>query len=175
VKLSMGRLALVLFAVGLLTIGSGAAAVYAQAATTIRMAEFSFAPDAMAVSSGASRWTLQNVGQFPHNVHIEGNGVSMDVKPDGPVAGGQSFSATVNLAPGTYEVWCPVGMHRQNGMVGTLTVAGAAAGGAAQVPGALPRTGDADPGLPFGVAGILAGLALVLGGFFLHRREAKRI
>jgi LPXTG-motif cell wall-anchored protein len=174
VKLSMGRLGLVVLAVGLLTIGSGAAAVYAQAATTIRMAEFSFAPDNMAVSSGTSRWTLQNVGQFPHNVHIEGTGVALDVKPDGPVAGGQSFTGTVNLAPGTYEVWCPVGMHRQNGMVGMLTVAGAAAGGAAQVPGALPRTGDADSAIPFGAAGILAGLALVVGGFFLHRRESTR-
>ena len=129
-KLSMGKLGLVLFAAGLLAIGSGAAAVYAQSATTIVMTEFAFAPDGMAVSSGASRWTLQNAGQFPHNVHIEGNGVSMDVKTDGPVAGGQNFTGTVNLAPGRYEVWCPVGMHRQNGMVGTLTVAGAAAGGA---------------------------------------------
>jgi LPXTG-motif cell wall-anchored protein len=170
----MGRLGLVLFAAGLLAIGSGAAAVYAQSATTIVMTEFAFAPDNMVVSSGASRWTLQNGGQFPHNVHIEGNGVSMDVKTDGPVAGGQNFTGTVNLAPGRYEVWCPVGMHRQNGMVGTLTVAGAAAGSAAQVPGALPRTGDDDTIVPFGAAGILAGLALIIGGFVVRRRASTR-
>ena len=98
-KLSMGRLGLVVFAVGLLTIGSGAAAVYAQAATTIQMAEFSFAPDNMAVSSGASRWTLQNVGQFPHNVHIEGNGVSMDVKPDGPALTISACAGAAHASP----------------------------------------------------------------------------
>jgi len=170
----MGRLGLVLFAAGLLAIGSGAAAVYAQSATTVVMSEFQFAPDSLAVSSGTSRRTLQNGGQFPHNVHIEGNGVSMDVNPDGPVAGGENFTGTVNLAPGRYQVWCPVGNHRERGMVGTLTVAGAAAGGAAQVPGALPRTGDADGGAPFGTLGLLAGLALVVGGVFARRRAASR-
>ena len=169
-KLSMGRLGLVLFAAGLLAIGSGAAAVYAQSATTIVMTEFAFAPDNMVVSSGASRWTLQNGGQFPHNVHIEGNGVAMDVKSDGPVASGQSFSGTVNLQPGRYEVWCPVGMHRQQGMVGTLTIAAAGAG-AAQVPGALPRTGDGDTTLPVVAAGVLAGLALIGAGLVLRRRS----
>jgi LPXTG-motif cell wall-anchored protein len=171
----MGRLGLVLFAAGLLAIGSGAAAVYAQSATTIVMTEFTFNPDTMVVSAGASRWTLQNGGQFPHNVHIEGNGVVLDVKPDGPVAGGQNFTGTVNLQPGRYDVWCPVGMHRQNGMVGVLTVAGAAAGGAAQVPGALPRTGDADTIVPFGAAGILSGLALIGAGWLVRRRSTRRV
>ena len=31
----------------------------------------------------------------------------------------------VSLAPGTYDIWCPVSTHREQGMVGTLTVAGA--------------------------------------------------
>jgi plastocyanin len=75
------------------------------------------------------------VGERPHNVHIEGNGVSMDVKPDGPVAAGQTFTGTVNLQPGRYDVWCPVGNHRDQGMVGTLTVAGAGAGGLGRVAG----------------------------------------
>ena len=171
-KLSMGRLGLVLFAAGLVAIGSGAAAVYAQSATTVVMTEFSFAPDAMVVSSGASRWTLQNGGQFPHNVHIEGNGVSMDVKADGPVDGGTNFTGTVNLAPGRYDVWCPVGQHRERGMVGTLTVAGAAAGGAAQVPSALPRTGDTESALPFGVLALLGGVALFGLGIYARRRIA---
>ncbi len=172
-KLSMGRLGLVVLATGLLTIGSSAAAVvYAQSAATLVMTEFQFDPANMVVSAGASRWTLQNGGQFPHNVHIEGNGVSMDVKSDGPVAGGQNFTGTVNLAPGRYDVSCPLGMHRQNGMVGTLTVAGAGAGGAAQVPGALPRTGDADTIVPLGAAGLLAGLTLLGAGVLIRRRTA---
>jgi plastocyanin len=173
VNRNMGRLGLALVAVGLLTIGGGAAAVYAQSTSTVVMAEFTFNPDRMVVSAGRDTFTLRNAGQFPHNVHIEGNGVALDVKPDGPVAGGQTFTGAVTLSPGTYDVWCPVGNHREQGMVGTLTVAGTAAGGAAQVPTALPRTGDADAGLPLGQAGLLGGLLLVGLGWFVRRRGAS--
>ena len=165
---------LVVLATAVLTIGLGAGVAYAQATTTVVMREFSVTPSAMN-AGGTTRGTLQNAGQFPHNVHIEGNGVSMDVKPDGPVPGGQSFSGTVNLAPGRYDVWCPVGNHREQGMVGTLTVAGAAGGVGAQVPSALPRTGDADAIMPIGVVALLAGLGLLGGGWLLRRRAAPRI
>ena len=131
---NMGRLALIVVAAGLLTIGGGVAAVYAQSTSTVVMNEFSFTPDRMVVSAGRDTFTLQNSGQFPHNVHIEGNGVSVDVKADGPVAVAKASPARSTLAPGTYDVWCPVSNHKDRGMVGTLTVAGTAAGGAAQVP-----------------------------------------
>lgn len=169
-RLSTGRLGLLLVAAGLLTIGSGAAAVYAQSTTTVVMQEFVFNPDALVVPAGRDTFTLQNAGQFPHNLHIEGNGVSVDVKPDGVVDGGQSFTGTVTLAPGTYDVWCPVGNHRERGMVGTLTVASTAGGGAAQVPRALPRTGDSDPGLPIAQASLVVGLVLLGAGVFARRR-----
>ncbi|MGI9148323.1 MAG: cupredoxin domain-containing protein [Chloroflexota bacterium] len=169
-SLKMGRLGLMLVAAGLLTIGGGAAAVYAQSTTTVVMAEFTFTPDRMVVPAGRDTFAMQNTGRFPHNVHIEGNGISVDVKPDGPVDGGQSFSGSVSLVPGTYDVWCPVGNHREQGMVGTLTVAGAAAGGAAQVPSALPRTGDAAASPLAAEAGIAGGLFLVVGGWIMRRR-----
>jgi len=165
----MGRLGLMLVAAGLLTITGGAAAVYAQSTTTVVMAEFTFTPDQMVVPAGRDTFVLQNTGQFPHNVHIEGNGVSVDVSPD-PIAGGSSFTGAVTLAPGTYDVWCPVSNHRDRGMVGTLTVAGVAAGGAAQVPRALPRTGDADASLLIAQIGIVGGLLLVGGGLYVRRR-----
>ncbi len=170
--LSKARFGLVLLAAGLLAIVPTFGVVYAQATTTVTMQEFSFTPSAL-TAGGTSRWTLTNAGQFPHNVHIEGNGVSMDVKPDGPVAGGENFSGTVNLQPGRYDIWCPVGNHRERGMVGTLTVAGAAAGGAAQVPGALPRTGDADSTLPLAAAGSIIALALIGTGLFLRRSRTS--
>jgi plastocyanin len=166
----MGRLGLIMVAVGLLTIGGGAAAVYAQSTTTVVMSEFAFAPGRLVVSAGRDTFALQNTGRFPHNVHIEGNGVSVDVKPDGPVAGGETFSGAVALAPGTYDVWCPVGNHREQGMIGTLTVAGAAAGGAPQVPTALPRTGAADDGLLVAQAAVGGGLLLLVGGWMMRRR-----
>jgi plastocyanin len=156
-----------------LTIGSGAAAVYAQTTTTVVMNEFTFAPDRIVVPAGRDTFFLQNTGQFPHNVHVEGNGVSVDVKADGPVESGDSFSGVVTLAPGTYDVWCPVPTHRERGMIGTLTVAGAAAGGAAQVPMALPRTGDAGGSLPLAPAGIAGGLLMVGAGWIVRRRAMQ--
>ena len=171
VRLKPGRLGLILVAAGLLTIGSGAATVYAQSTTTVVLAEFTFTPDRMVVAAGRDTFALQNTGQFPHNVHIEGNGVSVDVSPN-PVAGGDSFTGAVTLAPGTYDVWCPISNHRERGMVGTLTVAGAAAGGAVQVPRALPRTGDADASMLVAQAGIAGGL-LLLGGGWIARRRAS--
>jgi plastocyanin len=168
--LRKSRVGLMPLAAGLLAIASTVGVVYAQATTTVVMREFSFTPSDMVVSAGTSRWTLQNAGQFPHNVHIEGNGVSMNVKSDGPVPAGETFTATINLQPGRYDVWCPVGNHRERGMVGELTVAGAAAGGAAQVPGALPRTGTADSAVPLAAAAALAGLGLISAGLVVRRR-----
>ena len=144
-----------------------------QAADGAGTLEFTFNPSRLVASAGRDTFTLQNSGQFPHNVHIEGNGVSLDVKPDGPVPGGQSFSGAVTLPAGTYDIWCPVSNHRDQGMVGTLTVASTAAGGAVQVPTALPRTGDADSGLLVGQAGLLAGLVLVGAGWFVRRRASS--
>ena len=105
----MRRLAVLLVAAGLLVLGGGAAAVYAQSSVTVAMREFAFDPAALTVSAGRDTFNLRNIGQFPHNVHIEGNGVSVDVKPDGPVAGGDSFTGAVTLSAGTYDIWCPVG------------------------------------------------------------------
>jgi hypothetical protein len=150
------------------------------------MTEFAFNPDTLTVPAGRDTFTLDNAGQFPHNMHIEGNGISVDVKPDGPVPGGGNFTGAVSLTPGTYEVWCPVNNHRERGMVGTLTVAGQATGGAAggaatggaagggtQLPRALPRTGDADPGLPIAQAGVVGGLLLLGAGLFARRRSTS--
>jgi plastocyanin len=170
----MGRLGLILVAAGLLTIAGGVSVVYAQSTATVVMTEFAFNPARIVVSAGRDTFTLQNAGQNNHNLHIEGNGVALDVKSDGPVAPGQTFSGAVTLAPGTYDIWCPVGQHRQNGMVGTLTVAGVAAGGAAQVPTALPRTGDAPSSLPIAQLGIAAGVLLIGAGWLARRRAMTR-
>jgi plastocyanin len=116
-----------LVAAGLLMLAGAAAAVHAQSETTVVMAEFMFDPDGMTLPEGPTTLTLQNDGQFPHNLHIEGNDISLDVKTDGPVAGGDSFTSEVSLPAGIYDVWCPVGSHRDRGMVGTLTVGDAVA------------------------------------------------
>ena len=101
--------------------------------------------------------------------------------------------------PGSYQMWCPVGNHRAQGMEGTFVVTAAAAGAPAaqpspkpaapaaqpspkpagqaapapspaQAPQALPRTGDPGATLLVGVLGV-AGAALFSAGAALRRRR----
>ena len=165
--------------VGLLVMALAAGPAYAQQTVTLRASEFMFEPSSITVPAGRPvTFMVENVGQFPHDLHIEGHGVVFEVVGGGGnVAAGQSASGTTTFTtPGTYEFWCPVGNHRDRGMVGTLTVTAAGAPGApavgapAQTPGALPRTGDAPSPAP-GLL-LLGGAVLVGLGWLLRRRGA---
>lgn len=61
----------------------------------------------------------ENDASIPHDIAIEGNGVS--AKGDEVENGGVS-KFTVTLKPGTYQFYCTVPGHREGGMEGTLTV-----------------------------------------------------
>ena len=61
---------------------------------------------------------LVNESDTPHAVEVEGNGVEEETDT---VTGGD-VELTVDLEPGEYTYYCPVGQHRQQGMEGTLTV-----------------------------------------------------
>jgi plastocyanin len=61
---------------------------------------------------------FDNPASIPHAVEIEGNGV--EKAGDVVTSGDTSFS--VDLKPGTYTYYCPVGDHRDEGMEGKLTV-----------------------------------------------------
>jgi plastocyanin len=63
--------------------------------------------------------TFANPSSVPHAVEIEGNGVEAETET---VTAGEAPSIEVDLKPGTYEFYCPVGGHEQAGMKGTLTV-----------------------------------------------------
>jgi uncharacterized cupredoxin-like copper-binding protein len=63
--------------------------------------------------------TFNNPSSVPHAVEIEGNGVEEETET---VTGGEAPPIEVDLKPGTYEFYCPVGGHREAGMEGTLTV-----------------------------------------------------
>ena len=47
--------------------------------------------------------------------------MAMRLRPDTVTDGGVS-QVTVDLKPGKYEFYCPVGDHKEEGMQGTLTV-----------------------------------------------------
>ena len=103
-------------------------------------------------------------GRNTHNAAIDGNGV--DLRPSTPnLTGGQSGTITFPaLQPGTYNLFCPVGQHRNNGLQATFTVVAGAA--------ALPATGGAAglPIVPVSLAG--AGLLSAAAGIWLRRRAA---
>jgi plastocyanin len=68
--------------------------------------------------AGKVKIDFDNPSTVPHAVEIEGNGVEKETK----TVTEAKADVTVDLKPGTYEIYCPVGNHRQAGMEGTLTV-----------------------------------------------------
>jgi uncharacterized cupredoxin-like copper-binding protein len=106
----------------------------------VTLTEFTITPATLSVRAGETvRFTLDNVGQFPHDLHIEGQGIAVEAVPgDGNIPPGESVSWEITFQrAGSYQVWCPVGQHRSRGMEGTLAVAGISA---PQVPAVqLPR------------------------------------
>jgi hypothetical protein len=72
--------------------------------------------------AGATRFTIANNGGAPHNFVIEGAGISRRLANN--LTPGQTGNVNVDLVPGTYTIYCPVGegAHRANGMEVQLTV-----------------------------------------------------
>jgi plastocyanin len=149
-------------ALSLLAFGTGIA--LADQDLRVELQDFKFAPATPSVRAGEKiNFTLPNVGRFPHRMTIQGPGGQTVSIPDANVAVGATGTGSYTFsAPGTYTFWCPVGMHRANGMEGTFQVVAVGA--------ALPRTG----GLPMDMIGgglaSLAGLSFV-AGLALRRRS----
>jgi plastocyanin len=81
----------------------------------------SFDRRALSAGAGSVTVTLDNPSgnQLPHAIEIEGGGVEEETATIEP---GRTASVTVDLRPGRYVFYCPVGDHRAAGMEGTLTV-----------------------------------------------------
>lgn len=146
----------------------GAVTAFAQAAQTanVRLVNFAIEGAPAQVRAGAPITFNATSSGFPHNLAIDGNGVNIPA-PGPNLMDGQSGSYTfAALQPGTYSLYCPVGMHRANGMQVTMTVVAASALPASSGAVRLPATG----GLPLPAGLTLAGLASAAAGLFLRRR-----
>jgi plastocyanin len=73
----------------------------------------------LTATAGSVEIDFANKSQLPHAVEIEGNGVEETTET---VTGEDAPPLTVDLKPGTYEFYCPVGDHRAAGMEGKLVV-----------------------------------------------------
>jgi uncharacterized cupredoxin-like copper-binding protein len=101
---------------------SGAAGSASPGATMVTVAEteFSITLPHKTLNVGAYTFQVSNQGKFPHNLTIEGPGVDRAATPR--LQPGQSGALTVTLTTGTYELWCSVDSHKDQGMDLTITV-----------------------------------------------------
>jgi plastocyanin len=108
---------------------TGAAGSSAQ---TIEISETEFKLDPADVTldkAGTYTFRAVNNGSFDHALEIEGPGAEEETETIGP---GSSAEVTVDLEEGTYELYCPVGNHKDQGMVGRVVVG---SGGASSTTG----------------------------------------
>jgi uncharacterized cupredoxin-like copper-binding protein len=69
--------------------------------------------------AGRLAFNVENGGKEDHAFEIEGNGVHQQTTV---LKRGDTTALEVNLAPGTYTVYCPVDGHKDKGMKTTLVV-----------------------------------------------------
>ncbi|HEY8000798.1 MAG TPA: cupredoxin domain-containing protein [Solirubrobacterales bacterium] len=81
--------------------------------------EFQLDPSNPTVKAGTVTLDVSNDGQTVHNLEIDGNGVE-EVTDD--LSPGDSGQLAVDLKPGTYEIYCTIDSHRDQGMEGVVTV-----------------------------------------------------
>jgi plastocyanin len=88
----------------------------------VTLKEWAIEPAHIEVKAGQVRFTVENVGQFAHNMtfQIEGAGNVAKTKNFKTTDGPQVLE--VDLEPGTYKMMCDIIGHPEQGMVGTLTV-----------------------------------------------------
>ncbi|HTU15131.1 MAG TPA: cupredoxin domain-containing protein [Solirubrobacterales bacterium] len=72
----------------------------------------------LTAKAGKSTIDFENASSVPHAVEVEGNGVEEETDT---IVGGKAKLA-LDLKPGTYEFYCPIDDHKEEGMKGVLTV-----------------------------------------------------
>jgi plastocyanin len=70
--------------------------------------------------AGTYAFEAVNKGQAVHSLEIEGNGVETELEQE--LQPGDSGTLTVDLEAGVYELYCPVGGHKDQGMKGSIGV-----------------------------------------------------
>ena len=115
--------------------GTGSAPAQARV-VAVQMTEFHLALPSTTLAAGTYTFDAVNAGRMVHALSVDGPGV--EDQHTGPVEPGASAPLTVTLAPGTYDMYCPVDNHKALGMNLTLTVTGP---GGSPVPAGTGRSG----------------------------------
>ena len=85
----------------------------------IELRDFEIVPSDLTLTAGNVTFTLVNAGRYTHDFRIEGEG--LDEKSP-RISAGRTDEWAVALAPGVYQLTCPISNHSDRGMIGTLTV-----------------------------------------------------
>jgi uncharacterized cupredoxin-like copper-binding protein len=96
----------------------------------IKESEFKLSPSTVTLSKpGTYAFKAENEGSYQHSLEIEGKGLKSkegeagEAKLEPYLDPGQSGVLTVSFQiPGTYEMYCPVDGHEQEGMKGKVVV-----------------------------------------------------
>ena len=72
------------------------------------------------IPAGPVAFVVTNNGTVEHNFEVEGEGIEEEF--DENLQPGETQTLEVELEPGTYEVYCPVGNHEGQGMTTEVTV-----------------------------------------------------
>jgi uncharacterized cupredoxin-like copper-binding protein len=92
----------------------------------VALTDFTIEPSGISLDPGSYTFHVVNEGESVHALEIEGPGGEVETPELGP---GESADLNVDLTEaGEYEVYCPVGGHRDQGMEGTITVGGGMGG-----------------------------------------------
>jgi plastocyanin len=91
-------------------------------AISVKETEYTLSPSALNLKAGTYTFTVTNVGQFPHDLHVAVASDGTELGGSTVVAAGQSAQFTVTLQAGQYAMWCAVDAHKSLGMLGTITV-----------------------------------------------------
>jgi PQQ system protein len=99
---------------------------------TIRISEreFSLNPNMVTLSRpGTYEFEVTNDGQITHALEIEESGDGAEAE-SGDIGAGESKTLRFTFsAEGSYEMYCPIGNHKDEGMRGTIVVGNAPGGG----------------------------------------------
>ena len=82
--------------------------------------EYSISLSTQTFTAGPYAFTVHNTGETAHNLTIEGPGV--DKQATSTIQPGQTATLVVIFQKGSYELWCSVDEHKEQGMDLHITV-----------------------------------------------------
>ena len=100
--------------------GTGSSSAVAGTAVTATEKEYSISLSTQTFTPGPYTFTVHNTGETAHNLTIEGPGV--DKQATSTIQPGQTATLAVTFQNGSYELWCSVDAHKDQGMDLHITV-----------------------------------------------------